>query len=308
MAPQTELANVYRLRVFAEVAQNLSFSRAAKNLYLTQPAVSNHIKQLEKIVGGALFDQRTRGLQLTETGHAVYDYAQKMLALAEEMESSVMGIKGSVAGHISVESDGLWEQFLPDLLADFQMANPKVVVTLRFSSPRGVAEAVIENRAGLGFVNARPRNARLEELPVASFASRLLVIMALGHPLAGERSVRIAGLEEYPFVYYPPAQPGNVIGHFERLGIRPQYALEIASLEGVKRAVARGAGISVLHEAALRYEERIGRLALVPLDAPPVEWSLLAVRKKTRTLSTAERAVLTYVTAHFAACAEAGSR
>lgn len=288
-----------------EVAEHLSFSRAAQALFITQPAVSNHIKQLERIVGSPLFTQRTRGLQVTEAGQTVYQYAQRLVSLAEEMESVVVGIKGGVGGHVSVEADGLWEQFLPDLLADFQLAHPKVNLTVRFAVSRAVTDAVLENRAGLGFVTQRPRNAALEEAQVGVYRSPMVVITHPLHPLAQQATVAIAELERHPFVYYPPQQPGNVFGHFDRLGVRPRYVMEIASLEGVKRAVARGLGISVLVKGALRHEARIERLVQIPLEAPPIEWSMLAIRKKSRQLSSAERAVLEFVTAGFGAAISA---
>lgn len=305
MASKTELANVYRLRVFMEVVEHLSFSRAAQALFITQPAVSNHIKQLERIVGNPLFTQRTRGLQVTEAGQAVYQYAQRLVALAEEMESVVVGIKGGLGGHVLIEADGLWEQFLPDLLAEFQLAHPKVNLMVRFATSRAVTDAVLENRAGLGFVYQRPRNAALEEVQVGVYRSPMVVITHPGHPLAHQATVAVAELERHPFVYYPPQQPGNVIGHFERLGVRPRYVMEIASLEGIKRAVARGLGISVLVKGALRHEARIERLAQIPLEAPPIEWGMLAIRKKSRQLSSAERAVLEFVTAGFGAAISA---
>src|SRR5262245_22756332 len=105
---ETVTANVQRLRIFVAVVDNLGFSRAAKSLSLSQPTVSGHIKELERILGVELFHHRKSRLALTEEGLELYKQAQKMIFTAEEIESELTGFKGQFVGRVTLACPESW--------------------------------------------------------------------------------------------------------------------------------------------------------------------------------------------------------
>lgn len=292
--PELDLANPRRLKVFLEVADHLSFSQAARRLYLTQPAVSKHIKELERVVGTQLFDHRKRNLSLTEAGHSLYEYARKMIALADEMEATMQGANGTMAGRVVVGGTDVLENSLPDVLIDFRLAHPQVALTLRFGPSRYICDMLLDHRLGLGVVLQNPRDARLEVTTLAETEVELKVVTPPGHPLAEREVVEPKVLEEYPFVQYPPLLPGYIDSYLQQLGVKPRYVMEIESMDGIKRAVERGVGISLLPVSAMTHESP-ARFVQLKLKAPLFKTAWLAVRNKYRHLTTAERAVLNHV-------------
>ena len=243
-----ELANVHRLRVFVEVSDCLSFSRAASNLGVTQPSVSMQIKELERVVGAALFDHRQRNIALTDVGKNMYRHARTVLGTVEQAEVAMTALKGLVAGHVSIQANRFWESSLSVLLIDFQLQNRGVSLTVNFERPHEIREALIENRANLAFVTQDPRDAHLIVTPILEYEAALVVMTGPGHPLAQLETVELHRLEEFPFISYPFRYGARPLDHLARLGFRPKHVLEIESLEAIVRAVELGLGISVGEE------------------------------------------------------------
>ena len=304
-----ELANVHRLKVFVEVAERLSFSRAAIRLGVTQPSVSMHIKELERTVGSALFDHRKRNITLTETGKNLYRYARTILDTVQEAETAMNGLDGTVAGHVAIQASPFWEHSLSVLLVDFQLSHPGVSLTVTFGRPREIREALIENRTNLAFVTQDPRDAHLTVTPILEYETAVVVMTPPGHPLTKLKTVELTRLEDFPFVSYPVRYGATLLDHLARLGFRPKHVLEIESLEAVVRAVEMGLGVCVGEElnpqTAPRADARMwdetanGRLVARRLLVPPLKTTYLAVRNKNRAVSIAERAILDFVVAKF---------
>lgn len=114
------LRNVRQLEVFLEVADRLSFSRAAERLFLTQPAVSRYIKELEQSIGASLFGHRKRNLSLTDAGQSLQQHARRVLAQIEEMETSLNSVGGVLAGPIRLGASVAWQVLMAEILVDFQ--------------------------------------------------------------------------------------------------------------------------------------------------------------------------------------------
>ncbi len=284
------------LKVFVEVAEHLSFSRAAKRLFLTQPSVSRHVKALEQTVGAPLFDHRKRNLALTDVGQALFEYAKRMVALADEAESALTGLGSVIAGHINLAASNLWEPLLIDLLISFQLEHQEVKVTARFSRSQDIFDMLLENKAGLGLVTLSPKDPRLETTVIAERETAPIVIVPRAHPLADLTSVQPAALEEFPMIYFP-LQPGPAASYFERLGVKPNYRLEVESLDSIKKAVEAGLGISVLAEYDLD-PDPTDRFTRIPLAGPVLKRSMSAVRSKHRYFPAAERALLAHISAN----------
>jgi DNA-binding transcriptional LysR family regulator len=143
------------LRTLAEVADRGSFSAAAEVLGISQPAVSQQIRTLERDLGAALLDRSGRRTQLTDRGQVVYRYARRMLALSEEFQRELGDGGGELAGTLVVgSSTGLGEHVLPLLLGGFRAEHPRVTVSLRIEATATVIDRVLSRELELGVVGA----------------------------------------------------------------------------------------------------------------------------------------------------------
>lgn len=295
---ETNLGNVHRLQIFVEVADQLNFSRAARRLLLTQPTVSRQVRELEEELGAELF-HRGRIISLTETGEALYGYAKKILALAEDMEKTLRTAKGVVAGHVAFGASETLESRVAEAAITFRLAHQQVDTTIRFGSAQHIAEMVVDDRFAFGIVDHAPKDARLTVTTLAELDQKLAIVLPPGHPLAGRKSVEPRELERFPFIHYPRQHPGYIDDVLHEMGLNPRYAIEIESLYGIKEAVARGAGISILPMPTVHYEPS-ERMLLIPLARPTLHSAYYAVRSKFRHLTAAEQALYDHMQEVFA--------
>lgn len=295
------VSDVKRLRVFLEVAQQLSFSRAAERLFLTQPAVSKQIKGLERAIGGPLFDHRMRNLQLTELGRTLQVHARQVLADLDALESAITRANGEIAGNVTVAADEGWDHVLPGLLIEFKLHHPRVALTLIRERDRGVFDGLAENRFGLGFVMNDPRDARFETTTISEEELPLAAIVPAGHALASLEVVPLEELGKYPFVFFPADASSRVLERLAGQGAKLNYAMRLATVEGILQAVEAGIGITALWDWAVDFAGGNWNVEQRPLAVPPVKRTLLAVKNRARSPSVAEEALLTYIRTHFKA-------
>lgn len=299
--PDGALSNLHRLRTFLEVAEQQSFSRAARRLHLTQPTISSQVRELEEASGDRLFVRGHGKVTLTETGRELYSYAQKMVALSEEMESAIQARSGTLAGRVAI--GGAYyvraERALANLLIDFRIRHPEVTFLVRFGPTHLIAEMVRDERLALGVVSPRPRDSSLAGRLVLESQAELRVVVPVGHPLTDLEVIAPRDLEAFPFVHHPRLQQAYVDEYLADLGCHPRYAMEIESPEGIRDAVALGAGITLLPELSLAVESP-GRLVSLPLAAPPLETATHVVWNRDHHLTSAERAVVDSILDAFA--------
>ena len=289
MSPIEGLATSHRLRVFLEVADQQSFQRAADRLFLSQPGVSAHIKELERAVGEPLFLRKRPALVLTDAGKSLQVYARKYFSLLEEMESSLLTSKGDLRGHVSLGASFQWEPFLPAGLTSFSRINPRVTFFVRFGMSVEMTELVLDDRLALAFVSVPPTDSRLETIHFGEHRDRSMVIMSPDHPLAREKVVEPARLRDFPLI----SLPSQFITAPMMELVKAKYTIEITNFSGLKSLVACGAGVSVILESML---DGTGReLAKVPLAMEPSPTQMLGIRKKQGYLSAAARALLDHM-------------
>lgn len=293
-----DLVNLHRLRVFIQAAECLSFSRAAERLFLSQPAVSALIRELEKSLGVSLFERKGK-LTLTAAGHALYESAHSVVAAVAEAESTVKAVAGSVSGRIDVGVGTMWEHRLPRFLIDFQLRHPQVFLAIRFGLPDDFLQTLVEERLGIIFASRDIQDARLEARRITDYVFSIVALVGSNHPLAGVRALQPQALEQFPFVYYPTRRGGEMIAH---LGIKPRYVMEIESLDGITTAVAAGIGISLTSEFSRKLLPT--GVHAIRLVAPPMKMALVAFTSKHRRLSVAEQALLGHMRDNAAAIKE----
>ncbi|HEY0387176.1 MAG TPA: LysR family transcriptional regulator [Gaiellales bacterium] len=253
-----------QLRTLTEVAERGSFSAAAEALGISQPAVSQQIRALERGAGGRLLDRSGRGVALTERGELVLRHARRMLALSEEFRRDLDEGGDELSGALVVgSSTGLGEHVLPLLLGGFRQEHPGVTVSLRIEATSTVIDRVLARELELGVVGAsRPHRALVYE---PFLHDRVILAVPGGHRFAG-RTVELAELVREPLILMQSGAGVRTVIEEElrRAGVRPRelnVAMEMGLQESAKAAVEAGYGVSFLSQLAVERELRLGTLA-----------------------------------------------
>ena len=187
-----------QLQVFEAVARHLSHSRAAKELYLSQPAISMQIKQLEQTVGMPLFEQVGKQIHLTEAGREMLHYSRTISQQLQEMESVFAEMKGLEHGHLNISVVNTANYFMPRLLAKFCQQHPKIQISLQVANRDAVLKQLTENSTDLAIMG-QPQERT--EMTAQSFMKNPLVVIAQpAHSLCKVRHVKLKQLEQENFL------------------------------------------------------------------------------------------------------------
>lgn len=279
-----------RLHVFHTVAQLSSFTKAANRLHMTQPAVTFQVKQLEEQFNTRLFDRNHNRIALTEAGHIVYEFADKILNLYEEMENSVGELTGEMRGVLLVgASTTIGEYLLPRVLGAFRAAYPAMKVRMNVANTRDIVQQVENNTIDIGIVEGAVHNSNLAIRECQP--DELVVIFPRGHELAEKERVKPGELLDYQFVLREEGSgTREVLADFIREGgadpNKLDIVMELGSGESVKGAVESGLGISVVSRATVRKEAQLGSLEVRSLD-PALERAFSFIHQKQKFRSQA---------------------
>lgn len=247
-----------RLRVFHAVAKHLSFTRAAEELYLTQPAVTFQIRQLEEHFNTRLFDRHHNRISLTEAGETVFNYAERILELYRETEKTIGEMTGETRGIVKLgASTTIGEYLLPPILSRYHEKFPKVQIRLTVDNTSLVVRKVEDATIDMGMVEGPVSN---KNITVARcFEDELVVIFAPGHPFESLEKLTLAKLKEYPFVSREEGSGTRMVitNHLSNAGLaydQLDMILELGTTESVKAAVEGGVGFGIVSTVALRKE------------------------------------------------------
>lgn len=247
-----------RLQVFYTVARLLSFTKAAESLHMTQPAVTFQVRQLEEHFNTRLFDRTHNRISLTEAGNRVYNYADKIFVLYNEMENAVREMTGEVSGSLTIgASTTIAEYMLPSLLGDFKKRYPDINIHLKVSNSDGIVSMVENNTIDLGVVEAPVSNKNL--VLERCREDYLTVIVPPDHEAVGRAFFTYEDLLKYPFICREEGSgTREVINEYmESVGSSSDLlnvSMELGSPEAVKGAVEAGMGISVVSAATVQKE------------------------------------------------------
>lgn len=276
-----------QLLTFRTVVDKGSFSQAAEELEVSQPAVSFQIRALEERLGHRLLDRSGRRVAVTEAGEVVYRYARRMIGLEAELEREMGEIGTRVAGPLVLgSSTGPGEVLLPRLLGAFHRAHPDVRVSLAVSDTQTVCERVLDDELELGVVGAaRPQRGLVFEPFVRD---ELVAIVPPAHPFAARGSVTLEELVAEPMLIQ---QEGSGVRSVVEAAMREgglkdrdlHVAMELGLQQSVKAAVLDGFGITVISSLAVEREVAEGSLVALRLEGPGLERHFFAVRHAGRT-------------------------
>ena len=273
-----------RLKAFYTVARLLSFTRAAKMLHLTQPAVTSQVRQLENQYRTRLFDRTHNRIALTKTGEIAYRHAEQIFGLYRELEAEMGRISGDVTGPVTVAaSNTIAVYMLPRMLREFHARYPQLVLRLKVSNTEGVAEMVESGGADLGVVEGPvgSRGLRVEMCKM----DELVAIAPPRHPLLHSPPVRLRQVLQHPFIMREEGSgTRDVIEDYmqsQRINReRVDVAMELGGLEVIKAAVESGMGVSILSRETIHKEldlKVLGCASLTP--ALTRKLSLVSVRQ-----------------------------
>lgn len=269
-----------RLQVFHAVAKHLSFTRAADALFMTQPAVTFQIKQLEEQYSTRLFERRHGSISLTPAGELVLSYAERILALSDEMEIRVGEMTGEMRGPLLVgASTTIAEFMLPRVLGEFNALYPQVRARLIVANSESIESRVAEHTLDIGLIEVPAKLSGLTSQICCE--DELRVICAPDYPLAGMKSVTPRVLAEYEFISREPGSGTREItdGYFRSHKIQPEnlkMQMELGSPEALKGVVSTGLGFAIVSRAVVEKETQLGELVAIPLN-PLLKRSLYLV-------------------------------
>lgn len=275
-----------QLQVFESVARHLNHSRAAAELYLSQPAVSMQIKQTETVIGLPLFEQVGKKLFLTEAGREFLHYARSMLQTMREMESVFDEMKGVERGTLNISVVSTANYFMPQLLAKFIQAHPKIQVGLSVANRDAVIKQLSENIADLAIMGQPPEGTDM--LAEAFMPNPLVVIAAPAHPLALVRKIKPKQLASETFLLRE--QGSGTRGVVERFFASHKLALpvhmEMDTNEAIKQSVQAGMGIGIISRHGIELELETKRLVVLDVERFPIVRYWHIVHRKDKRLST----------------------
>jgi DNA-binding transcriptional LysR family regulator len=259
-----------QLRTFLKVARRLSFTRAAEELHLTQPAVSAHIRKLERAVGGTLFEQIGRRVSLTSTGEVLYMYAERVLALEGELRAAIADAQDVCQGDLAIgTSTTIGISVLPDLLRQYHQAHPLVRLQLRIGNFPEVTHGLLEGQLDVGLIPNEADDDRLDERleSVPVLQDELVLVVAPGHRWTERPYLEPEDLIGEPFVL--PGVGSKLRPQVEAMlaphGVVPDVVAESNSLIAIARMVETGIGVSLISRLAVADELKQGRLCEVAL-------------------------------------------
>ena len=287
-----------QLAAFCAVVERKSFSRAAEQLGLTQPAVSLQIRSLEQRFGRQLLDRSGRRVEPTEAGRRLYRRAQRLLALEQQLVEDVAAeTDGELRGTVEIgASTGPGGGVVPLLLCDFQLRNPAVEISLAVFDTQRVVELVADRELELGVVGAARRHRSVVFEPL--FRDEVVLACAPGHRFAGRKLSLDQLRDEVLIVMQEGAGVRQVIeDELRQAGTRLRdfdVRLELGLQESVKSAVAAGYGVSFISRSAVEAELAAGTLAAAQVEGLEPSREISLVRSSGRPLTSAAEAFVAF--------------
>jgi len=278
-----------RLQLFEAVTRLQSFSRAAAELHLTQPAVSMQVQQLEDEVGLPLFEQMGRRLDITPAGREIVECARALTQRLRETDDLLAAMKGAGGGEISIAAVSTAKYHVPMLLAEFRRKHPGIRVRLSVTNREQVVRDLTENNVDLAIMGTPPRG--LDTIAVPFARHPIAIIAPPTHALARRKRLPLARLSEETFLIRERGSGtrGAMERVFRERRFHPRETIEMSSNETIKQAVMAGMGLSFLSLHTVGLEVAARRLAVLDVAGTPVmrHWYVIH-RERKRLTPTAE--------------------
>lgn len=284
-----------QLELFAAVAQTGSFSRAAEQMHLTQPAVSIQVKNLEEAIGLPLFEQIGRRIYLTDAGRELLAFCDEVFQGLARFEMSLADMKGLKKGALRLAVTTTAKYFIPRLLGPFCERYPGIEVALKVTNRQRVLERLAQNQDDLYIMGQPPEDMDVEATP---FLENQIVVMARrDHPLAARKAVPLERLAEEPFLVREAGSGTRQAAErfFAERGLTPKVRMELGSNEAIKQGIIGGLGVAVLSRHTLSAEGEASQIAVIDVAGFPIRREWYVVYPAGKRLSVVSRAFLDYL-------------
>jgi DNA-binding transcriptional LysR family regulator len=287
-----------QLEAFVTVVREGSFSKAAKALFRTQPAVSQIIQRLEDEIGQQLFDRSSRRGVLTDAGRVLLEHAERLINFKGQALSALEDVRHLRQGQLVIASNELTCLYLLPLLNEYHRRYPEVRLSVRRGLASRIPADVRDYAADLGVVTYQPSDASLESVVV--YHDQLAFVVPRTHPFTKRRQVGIKDLGGEHFVAHHVASPyrAKVVDTFRRRRVTLRMPVEMPTIDAIKKFVADGHGVALLPAIAVQGELQRGELVRVRVPELAFKRPVRLVYRKAGSVSHAAAAFLAVAEAH----------
>ena len=284
-----------QLRVFNEVCDLRSYSRAAEEMSLTQPAVSLQIRQLEELIGQPLFDYVGIKLYMTEAAEALQLASRDIFGRLENLDMQLSDMQGSLQGQLKLAVESSAKYFVPHLFAAFKRQHPEVNLQLTVVNRAQAVRRLSDNRDDLVIMSMVPQDMGLEFLPFLN--NPIIAVAPADHPLCDQGPLHLQDLVPYTLVIREPGSGTRLAceEYFKEKRVHFNQTLEVASTESQRECAIAGLGVALLTRHAVNLELATGLLRELPVDELPLYRSWCAVQAKAKRLSPVAHAFLGFI-------------
>ncbi len=289
-------ATFHQLQILEAIARYSSFTRAAEALNLTQPTVSQQMKQLTKLIGMPLVEQLGKKLYLTAAGKEVLAAANSITDRLQQLESTLNDLQGLDKGRLSLATTTTAKYFVPRLLGTFHKQHPAIELKLNITNQAEVLERLARNEDDLYFTGRPPQDLDIELRPV--LPNPLVVVAATNHPLAQEtQAISLKRMAEEPFILRESGSGTRTIVEqfFAENRLDLNVVMEMSSNEAIKQGIVGGLGISVLSLHTLSLAVAGSPLTYLNVEGFPIQKRWYAVYPKGKQLSHAAQTFLDFL-------------
>ncbi|MGV8842031.1 MAG: LysR family transcriptional regulator [Pseudomonas sp.] len=286
-----------QLQVFAAVCDNRSYSRAAEEMALSQPAVSLQIRQLESLIGQPLFDYIGKKLYLTSAAETLKRASADIFQRLENLDMQLSDLQGSLQGQLNLAVESSAKYFVPHLFAAFKRQHPEVSLHLTVVNRAQLIKRLSDNRDDLVIMSLLPPDMALEFLP---FLNNPIVALAPPeHPLCSAAQLTLKDLEAYPLLIREAGSGTRKAceEYFQQKRAHFAQTQEVASLDALKECVIAGLGLALLPRHAVSLELASGLLRELPVEELPLYRSWCLVHARGKRLSPVAQAFQAFIRA-----------
>lgn len=275
---------IQQMEAFISLVEEGSFSRAAKRMLLTQPALTKNIKNAEDCLGVRLANRSTTGISLTPEGKIIYDYARRMLKLRNEAREKIIALSKNIGGNIYLSASTIPADYiLPRVLSFYRKTNPDTKIYIKTADSEAAMNMVLDNEVEIGCIGKKPLNNKLVAEPL--WKDRLVLIVPKSHPWCKKKEVTFPDLLKEPFVLRERGSATRDL--FEAYLKTKSLSLSqfnicgaLGSSEAVKEAVIAGLGVTVISIYAVSREISQGLLFEVPVQGFSPERNFYLIYKR----------------------------
>ncbi|SFD35764.1 transcriptional regulator, LysR family [Bacillus sp. OV194] len=270
------------LLVFKTVVDKENFSLAAKELHITQPAVSRYIKVLENKMNSKLLERNNKMVRVTRAGEIVYHHAKEILSLYDRMESLVEGMMSIPAGKLSIGASYTFgEYILPHVIANLRRSFPLINPSISIGNTSEIIQQVTARQLDVGIIEGKIKNDNMfkERFSIDT----MVVVVSAFHPIANQEEVLLSELEQETWIVREPGSGTREVTDemFEDYRFKPESVMEFGSTQIIKESVEAGLGVSFLSSWTIRKELALGTIKVLNIKGFPIRRNFTLVKQDT---------------------------